>query len=79
MPLVVLDRHRRKLGRREMRAPAHALHQQHSVATAKAAVSWSIPTLTQPVLAPRSSTPLGIALPNAGSGSRGRCHLDGGR
>ena len=32
-------------------------HQRRSVATAKAAVSWSVPTQAQPALAPRSYTP----------------------
>jgi hypothetical protein len=32
-------------------------HQRRSVDTANAAVSWSVPTDTQPALAPRSSTP----------------------
>src|ERR1035437_7694611 len=32
-------------------------HHERRVLTANAAVSWSTPTLTQPVLAPTSSTP----------------------
>src|SRR5674476_1163924 len=58
-------------------------HQRRIVATANAAVSWSVPTLTQPVFAPRSYTPYGLALPRVGSmkswtltcsGSPAGCH-----
>src|SRR5271157_3489831 len=42
-------------------------HQVAMVFTAKAAVSWSEPTDTHPMLAPTSWTPYGLALPSVGS------------
>src|SRR6266702_3312273 len=35
-------------------------HQRRRLSTAKAAVSWSMPTLTQPALRPWSYTPYGV-------------------
>ena len=43
------------------------------VFTANAAVSWSVPTDTHPVLVPTSYTPYGLALPSSGSTN---VHLD---
>ena len=40
-------------------------HQVAMVFTAKAAVSWSVPTDTHPVLVPTSYTPYGLALPSS--------------